>query len=128
MNGLSNKMNESIVKETRAKIKSIIVDDSIIEYYITSSKVIDSAGSNIIEYQNFSEYTILQEKLLPREALNLMKKLWDKMQQNPSSIFYQKYVEDKKRGSFHPSIGGGDINSKDEAERRVVAIAWTNKS
>jgi hypothetical protein len=109
------------MKETLAIIETIIQNDNVHQYFITSSKIFSTARNNLIEIQRFTDCQILRENLSPREALILKRNLWEYMQQNRNTVFYKKYHNEKKKGRFYPSLGGIDINGN---EKVTLGIAW----
>ena len=109
------------MKEILSKIQTIIQNDKVHQYFITTSKIFSTARRNLIDIQGFTECEILKENLNPREALILKKNLFEYMQLNMSTIFYKKYHIEKRDGRFYPSLGGIDINGNDKV---TVGIAW----
>jgi hypothetical protein len=109
------------MKDILSKIQTIIQNDKVRQYFITTSKIFSTARRNLIDIQGFTDCEILKENLSPREALILKKNLFEYMQQNRSTIFYKKYHNEKRDGRFYPSLGGIDINSD---EKVTLGIAW----
>jgi hypothetical protein len=109
------------MKDLLAKIQTVIQDDKVHQYFITSSKIFSTARNNLIDIQGFTDCEILKENLTPREAVILKRNLFEYMQQNRNTIFYKKYHNAKRDGRFYPSLGGVNINSK---EKVTLGIAW----
>lgn len=109
------------MKDILSKIQTIIQNDKVHQYFITTSKIFSIARKNLIDIQRFTDCEILKENLSPREAVILKKNLFEYMQQNRSTIFYKKYHNKKRDGRFYPSLGGVDINSD---EKVILGIAW----